>query len=659
MAVPIISFPQSAFPFKTSTSAKTAAASLRSSKDSTVLAIANTFDTLTASVHIIENLIRSCVVVDEAWFKVIGIGGTGYGNAPFRVDVNGVVALRTPDLVDVGWLGSKFDASKTVTGAVDNGGGLIRLTVAAHGYVSGNTIKVTDVGGVPNATGYWIITWVSATQFDLVGSTWGGLYTTGGSATRYYGGAWFQTLFVSGTSAATAKLVADAAGNLTITGALISLISGTKSIILDPATASITVADTATDIQAILTAGTLEFRKITASLPSVQIGYVPDVPGVLGLYMRNLSGATEYTSLYINTEGDVYRKSDANLADTWQVYGTPAWNELTFDRFRGTVETPLTTVTGDIIADINFRAGHGVGVLPDYAAQITVTAMTVTPTALDGSLVFLTSDVVGGLTERMGIYGKKVGIATTVPAAGVDVDCTLRVKGVDTAAAVTGIGLELFYSSRAQIRSYDRDTSAWTPLWIDSSNLILNHQVATHLVGVGTATPYCKLDVAGAIRTVSFVAPSAGAGAEINYDSSVGHFLTYDRSGSAFLETRVTGLPLVLNLSASSGNVLVKTSTNNTDGGVLQINGDCTPDVDQGGDLGTANVQWDDLRLKGTITQGTTVRLSAAGKGSFAGASISGLTSYANNAAAAGAGLAAGDLYTETGTDPLRVCVVY
>ena len=72
--------------------------------------------------------------------------------------------------------------TKTVTGAVNNGAGLIRLTIANHGWYSGFTIDVSAVGGVPNATGTWEIIKISANTFDLVGSTFAGVYTTGGSA---------------------------------------------------------------------------------------------------------------------------------------------------------------------------------------------------------------------------------------------------------------------------------------------------------------------------------------------------------------------------------------------------------------------------------------------------------------------------------------------
>ena len=71
--------------------------------------------------------------------------------------------------------------SKTVTGAVDNGSGAIRLTVGTHGYADNSYVTVASVGGVPNATGTWKIDWIDANTFDLVGSTFGGLYTSGGT----------------------------------------------------------------------------------------------------------------------------------------------------------------------------------------------------------------------------------------------------------------------------------------------------------------------------------------------------------------------------------------------------------------------------------------------------------------------------------------------
>lgn len=84
-----------------------------------------------------------------------------------------------------------------ITNAVNNGAGLIRLTVAtinlpvmvpaADGapqptqLVTGAIIDVWNVGGVTNANAEgWVITVINATTIDLQGSTFAGVYTSGG-----------------------------------------------------------------------------------------------------------------------------------------------------------------------------------------------------------------------------------------------------------------------------------------------------------------------------------------------------------------------------------------------------------------------------------------------------------------------------------------------
>lgn len=76
--------------------------------------------------------------------------------------------------------------SRVVTNAADNGAGLIRITSAAHGFFTGDLITVASVGGVPNATGTWVITRIDANNFDLDGSTFAGAYTVGGTAVGNY-----------------------------------------------------------------------------------------------------------------------------------------------------------------------------------------------------------------------------------------------------------------------------------------------------------------------------------------------------------------------------------------------------------------------------------------------------------------------------------------
>lgn len=76
-------------------------------------------------------------------------------------------------------------ASRTITNAVNNGAGLIRITANAHGYATDDYVNITGVGGVTNANGDWKVNYVTANTFDLVGSTFAGVYTAGGTARRY------------------------------------------------------------------------------------------------------------------------------------------------------------------------------------------------------------------------------------------------------------------------------------------------------------------------------------------------------------------------------------------------------------------------------------------------------------------------------------------
>ena len=76
--------------------------------------------------------------------------------------------------------------SRSITNVTNNGSGLIRITVSANINVNPNqSVKITGVGGVTAANGTWRVNYVSATQFDLVGSSFSGTYTTGGIANTY------------------------------------------------------------------------------------------------------------------------------------------------------------------------------------------------------------------------------------------------------------------------------------------------------------------------------------------------------------------------------------------------------------------------------------------------------------------------------------------
>lgn len=69
---------------------------------------------------------------------------------------------------------------KTVTNAIDNGAGLIRLTANGHGRATNDWITTINIGGVPNAVGTFKITVIDVNTIDLQSSIFSGSYTSGG-----------------------------------------------------------------------------------------------------------------------------------------------------------------------------------------------------------------------------------------------------------------------------------------------------------------------------------------------------------------------------------------------------------------------------------------------------------------------------------------------
>jgi hypothetical protein len=73
-------------------------------------------------------------------------------------------------------------AGLTVSGAANNGSGLIRLTVTSNSVLqTGDVRTVNGVGGTTEANGIWTITRITATTYDLQGSTFTNTFTSSGA----------------------------------------------------------------------------------------------------------------------------------------------------------------------------------------------------------------------------------------------------------------------------------------------------------------------------------------------------------------------------------------------------------------------------------------------------------------------------------------------
>jgi hypothetical protein len=107
-----------------------------------------------------------------------------------------------------------FAPSYAVTGVVNNGSGLCRVTLSTPPTIeTGAVVVITGVGGVTNANGTFVVTKISDYVFDLQNSTFAGVYTSGGSMQQRP-----QYLYLSGGTG-----TPEACPIISITSAVVSL----------------------------------------------------------------------------------------------------------------------------------------------------------------------------------------------------------------------------------------------------------------------------------------------------------------------------------------------------------------------------------------------------------------------------------------------------
>jgi hypothetical protein len=166
-------------------------------------------------------------------------------------------------------------------------------------------------------------------------------------------------------------------------------------------------------------------------------------------------------------------------------------------------------------------------------------------------------------TERLRIDSSgRVGIGTTNPIQKLQVrDGTNRNFSVVS---------DVNYSNAGGIAiiSTDDANTAYAPLSVACSPLILNAAGGSGNVGIGTTSPAAKLDTDGCIRSTGQNVPASGAGAEIVYASNTAAFYGYDRTNGTFTNTVFDGQNVTTRTNSvdritvnSSGNVSIGTAT--------------------------------------------------------------------------------------------------
>ena len=77
------------------------------------------------------------------------------------------------------------NSSVAITNVVNNGSGACRVTAASHGYTTNDYVLVNRVTGATGCNGLFRVTVIDANTFDLIGSTFGGAYSSGGATCCY------------------------------------------------------------------------------------------------------------------------------------------------------------------------------------------------------------------------------------------------------------------------------------------------------------------------------------------------------------------------------------------------------------------------------------------------------------------------------------------
>jgi hypothetical protein len=115
-----------------------------------------------------------------------------------------------------------------------------------------------------------------------------------------------------------------------------------------------------------------------------------------------------------------------------------------------------------------------------------------------------------------------VGVGTSSPSCALDVNGVIRAMGGNF--PTTGAGMELLYSGVAsQIQSYDRNASAWKPLYLGGADLYLNW-AGQGIVAIGTTTTgaTCHIHAGGSDNQLMLSGASATKAVGFTVNNGVG-----------------------------------------------------------------------------------------------------------------------------------------
>lgn len=360
--------------------------------------IGTQFDTLPITGAVTSSGLIRLTVVGHAFVTgdtaiVRDVGGVENATGTFTITKIDATHVDLQSSVFVGTYTSGGTITRLlhVSGAVNNGAGLIRLTVTAHGYESGDRVNVVNVGGVSNATGQWTITVITVDTFDLRASTFAGTYTSGGTVIRYFAGGLFQTVAV-GPSFAGYTLRAFPDGTLKIKNAEIVLTGSGATIDLDPTTGTITITQSGGGDQVFIQNGFIELRRVDSggavdldgSDSRLEPGHytssktgISTLAGSLAVSIAGWTGSTEFGPIisFTQSRGTPTSATETQSGDT--IGGLIAYG------FDGTGENAYTAGIRAVATEAHGTTAHGTKIIFEVTAD--GSAITTTPVVFDQS----------------------------------------------------------------------------------------------------------------------------------------------------------------------------------------------------------------------------------------------------------------------------------
>ena len=157
---------------------------VRIKDESGLLSVRNAADTSDANVRMQDLTCRNLTIsglFTSSYSTTVTVGDS-------TIDLNDAITAAAQN-ADASYSVARLNSAVTISGAANNGVGLIRITAAGHGLTTGDYTRINSVVGTVEANSSttnpaWRVTVIDASNFDLVGSAFVNAWVSGGTSNQ-------------------------------------------------------------------------------------------------------------------------------------------------------------------------------------------------------------------------------------------------------------------------------------------------------------------------------------------------------------------------------------------------------------------------------------------------------------------------------------------